>query len=295
MPGQQLHDYAEEELLYNRFMEPALRQALSFLSFPKTNGRVLDAGCGPGGLFPLILEALDPSGALVAIDRSTPHLEAAKKLTISQALEERVQLAQVDLESNLPYPDGSFDDVWSADVITPDDFADIPSVVSELFRVLKPGGSLSLFYGNWLRQQLLPGHSRLEHLISIAKEFAYARDRAWEGHNHPECAERWLREAGCQSTILRLLPVSYHQPLPPHVHRFLADRSLGTFYDKAIQEFGARVGLDASDLALWRRLSDPQSPDFILNQPDYVCVQVAMLIVGQKPVERKGVGAKPEA
>lgn len=57
MPGQQLHDYAEEEILYNRFMEPALRQALSVLSFPKTDGTVLDAGCGPGGLFPLLLEA----------------------------------------------------------------------------------------------------------------------------------------------------------------------------------------------------------------------------------------------
>lgn len=282
MPGQQLHDYAEEEILYNRFMEPALRQALSFLSFPKTDGTVLDAGCGPGGLFPLLLEALDPSGALVAIDRSTPHLRLAEKLVASQALQERVQLAHVDLESTLPYPDGSFDGVWSADVITPDDFADIPSVISELFRVLKPGGFLALFYGNWLRQQLLPGHSRLEHLISIAKEFAYARDRAWGGHNHPECAERWLREAGCQSTMLRLVPVSYHQPLPPHVHRFLADYSLGTFYDKAIQEFGARVGLDASDLALWRRLSDPASQDFILNQPDYVCVQVGMLAVSQK-------------
>lgn len=154
---------------------------MSFLSFPKTV-RVLDAGCGPGGLFALLLEALGPSGALVAIDRSTPHLAVAKKLITSQALEQRVQLAQLDLESTLPYPDGSFDGVWSADVITPDDFADIPSVVSELFRVLKPGGSLFLFYGNWLRQQLLPGHSRLEHLISIAKEFAYARDRAWEGN-----------------------------------------------------------------------------------------------------------------
>ena len=41
-----------------------------------------------------------------------------------------------------------------------------------------------------------------------------------------------------------------HQPLPAHVHEFLAHYSPGTFYDKAIQEFGARVGLDASDLAL---------------------------------------------
>jgi len=47
-----------------------------------------------------------------------------------------------------------------------------------------------------------------------------------------------------------MLPVSYHQPLPADVHEFLAHYSPGTFYDKAIQEFGARVGLDASDLAL---------------------------------------------
>jgi ubiquinone/menaquinone biosynthesis C-methylase UbiE len=66
----QLRDYAEEELLYNRFMEPALRQALSFLPFPKTNGKLLDTGCGPGGLFPLLLGALGPSGTLVAVDCS---------------------------------------------------------------------------------------------------------------------------------------------------------------------------------------------------------------------------------
>jgi predicted RNA methylase len=86
MPGQQLHDYSEEELLYNRFMEPALLQAMSLLSFPKTNATVLDAGCGPGGLFALLLEALGPSGVLVAIDCSTPHLEVAKKLITSHRL-----------------------------------------------------------------------------------------------------------------------------------------------------------------------------------------------------------------
>jgi hypothetical protein len=103
----------------------------------------------------------------------------------------------------------------------------------------------------------------------VAKEFTYARDRAWEGDNHPECAQRWLREAGCQSTTLQLLPVSYHQPLPAHVHQFLAHYSLGTFYDQAIQEFGARIGLGASDIALWRKLSNPESADFILDHPDY--------------------------
>jgi ubiquinone/menaquinone biosynthesis C-methylase UbiE len=236
------------------------------------------------GLFPLLLDTVGLKGTLVAVDRSTPHLKIAQKLIITESFQERVYLAGVDLKSALPFSDDSFDGVWSADVITPDDFADIPSVVAELVRVLKPGGCLALFYGNWLRQQLLPGHSRLEHLISLAKEFTYARERTWGGQNHPECAALWLQKAGCTSTLLRFFTVYYNQPLPTHVYRFLADYSLGTFYDKAIEEFGAQVGLDASDIALWRRLSDPAGPEFILNRPDYTCVQVAMLAVGYKPL-----------
>jgi SAM-dependent methyltransferase len=283
MTMQQIHDYAEEEILYNRFMEPALRQALSFLAFPKTNGRVLDAGCGPGGLFPLLLSALGASGTLVALDWSASHLRAAEEFITSNALQERIQLAHTDLTGALPYPNDSFDGVWSADVISPDDFGNIPRVVSELFRVLKPCGFLALFYGNWLRQHLLPGHSRLEHLVSIAKELTYARERAWEGHNHPECAQRWLRESGCDPTMLQFLPVTYHQPLPADVRRFLTHYSLGQFYNQAIEEFGTRLGFDAADRVLWRSLSDPESPDFILDQPDYVCLQFGMLAVGLKP------------
>jgi SAM-dependent methyltransferase len=216
-------------------MEPALRQALSVLPFPKTNGRVLDAGCGPNGLFHLLLNALGASGTLVAIDCSVSHLKVAE------------------------------------------DFI-APRVVSELFQVLKPSGFLALFYGNWLRR-----HSRLEHLISIAKELTYARERAWEGHNHPECAQRWLRESGCDPTMLQFLPVTYHQPLPADVRRFLTQYSLGQFYDQAIEEFGMRLGFDAADRVLWRSLSNPESPEFILDRPDYVCLQVAMLAVGLKP------------
>jgi hypothetical protein len=54
MTWQQLHDYAEEELLYNRFMESALLGALSNLSPPNIESIVLDAGCGPGA-FPSIV------------------------------------------------------------------------------------------------------------------------------------------------------------------------------------------------------------------------------------------------
>ena len=62
-------------------------------------------------LFPLLLEALGPSGNLVAIDRSLPHLRVAEEFVASRGLLKRVRLAQVDLEATLPYPDDSFDGV----------------------------------------------------------------------------------------------------------------------------------------------------------------------------------------
>ena len=40
---------------------------------------------------------------------------------LAKELQKRVQLARVDLESTLSYRDASFDGVWCADVITPDD------------------------------------------------------------------------------------------------------------------------------------------------------------------------------
>lgn len=286
MAEKQLHDYVESELLYNRYLEPGLREALTFLPLPKTGVTVVDAGCGPGGLFSLLLDTLGSEVEIVGIDCSIPHLETAAKCIASNSLQESVELARADLASPLPFPDGCFDGVWSSDVITPDDFANIPNVVAEFFRVLKAGGFLALFYGNWLRQQLLPGYSRLEHRIGIAREFTFARERTWEGHNHPECAERWLLEAGFESTMLRLIPVSYRHPLPPDIRRYLSDYSLGTFYELAIREFGAHAGFNAADLDLWSRLSDPASPEFILDRPDYFCSQVAMLAVGRKPLRR---------
>ncbi|MGR9109038.1 MAG: methyltransferase domain-containing protein [Gammaproteobacteria bacterium] len=284
MADNQKHEYVEVELLYNRYLEPGLREALNFLPFPKDGGIVLDAGCGPGGLFSLLLDASGPGGKLVAIDCSGPHLKAAEAYTASHGLLDCIELTSVDMQKPLPYPNSYFDGIWSSDVITPDDFEDIPTVVTELVRVLKPGGFLALFYGNWVRQQLLPGYSRLEHRIGIAREYTFAKERAWEGESHPECALRWLREAGCESTRLRLITVSYDQPLPADVRRYLADYSLGTFYENAIQEFGTEAGMDAADSALWRRLSDPASADFILDREDYFCTQVTMLAVGRKPL-----------
>jgi ubiquinone/menaquinone biosynthesis C-methylase UbiE len=95
---------------------------------------VLDIGCGTGRLLDRIGIAL-PSAALVGIDRSTGMVEAARRLRPQLAIER-------GWAEDLPHPDGCFDGVvttisfhhWSAKT----------AGLSEVFRVLRPGGLFAL-------------------------------------------------------------------------------------------------------------------------------------------------------
>lgn len=60
-------------------------------------------------------------------------------------------------------------------------------------------------------------------------------------------------------------------------------RSLAAAYVAAVAEAGRAVGMTDADMDLWRRLSDPASPDHLLDQPDYYCVLSPLLALGRAP------------
>lgn len=84
----------------------------------------------------------------------------------------------VDVRAELPAAAHSCDAIWIADVLYPDMVGEPAGAVTRLARLLKPGGVLGVFYGNWLRPVYLPGYARLEYLIGAAREAHYARSRA---------------------------------------------------------------------------------------------------------------------
>jgi len=94
--------------------------------------RVVELGCGGG----LMAEEYARRGAhVVGIDRSVPTLRAAQRHAASGGF---VIQYVGSLAEGLPFADGAFDAVVTADTLEHVD--DLEQVVSEAARVLKPGG-----------------------------------------------------------------------------------------------------------------------------------------------------------
>lgn len=101
--------------------------------------RVLDVGCGVGG--PACFIAAQTGALVVGVSNSRPGLEEAERFAKSRGIDDRVSFRFGEAQQ-LPFPDASFDAVWSCEAIH--NVADKTPVVRELARVLKPGGRVVL-------------------------------------------------------------------------------------------------------------------------------------------------------
>lgn len=96
---------------------------------PPGRARVLDAGCGTGGLIKAIHTAR-PDWRTTGLDFMPLACELARERT-------SVEIVQGSI-TQLPFPDGGFDAVVSADVVC--QVADGAQALREFARVVRPGG-----------------------------------------------------------------------------------------------------------------------------------------------------------
>lgn len=101
-------DYTSAELRYNAFMSPAYRSALATLGL-SDRVHLLDVGCGPGGLFPMLEEVVGPRGQITGVDGSQIHLDAAQDFAQQQDVRTPLTLVQADLRQPLEFADHIFD------------------------------------------------------------------------------------------------------------------------------------------------------------------------------------------
>ncbi len=104
---------------------------------------VLEVGVGTGYALREIASSVGENGKACGIDITPQMLEITRKRLKKAGLMERVELYEGDARS-MPYEDSKFDAVYTASTLELFDTPDIPTVLNEVKRVLKPTGRLGV-------------------------------------------------------------------------------------------------------------------------------------------------------
>jgi ubiquinone/menaquinone biosynthesis C-methylase UbiE len=109
-------------------------------------GRILAVGCGTG-IEVRALRRLTPSATtIVGVDHSSALLDLARRLTADEGMADNVSYQVADAH-HLPHSDGEFDIVTMHTLISHVD--DPTRVLSEARRVVRPGGTVAIFDGDY--------------------------------------------------------------------------------------------------------------------------------------------------
>jgi ubiquinone/menaquinone biosynthesis C-methylase UbiE len=122
------------ELQMGRWSRLLAEQFLDFVG-TKDRARVLDVGCGTGSLTSAVAKRSNAK-VICGVDRAAPFIEYAAKKNYDPRIEYRVGDA-----SALPFPDGSFDRVFSLLVLH--FIPDTTLAIKEMRRVARPGGTVA--------------------------------------------------------------------------------------------------------------------------------------------------------
>ena len=128
------------DLLAERREAPARMQGLELLD-ARPGENVLDIGCGTGRSLAVLGQAVGPFGRVHGIDLSEGMLRIARRHVRLLALEDRVAVRAGDA-TELPFKRGSMDALFISFTLELFDTPEIPRVLAECRRVLRPDGRM---------------------------------------------------------------------------------------------------------------------------------------------------------
>jgi len=101
----------------------------------------LDVGCGPGRLAIPAAQRVGPTGSITALDLQ-PEMLARLQRRAAAVGATNLTLQFGDITTEQVLPASSFDRAWLVTVLG--EIPDRPAALENLYRVLKPGGTLSI-------------------------------------------------------------------------------------------------------------------------------------------------------
>ena len=191
---------------------------------------VIDLGSGPGFLCESMADIVGPSGRVLGIDISPDLVELSVRRNHRGWLSYRVGDATVVDE-----PEASFDVVTCTQVA--EYIAEVDNVISQAFRVLKPGGRTLFVATDW--------DSVIWH--SGAPDRMAAVMKSWEAHcAHPRLPRTMASRLSAAGLVLEGVSVF------PILNLEWSDAAYSTGLATSIREFVAKRGdIGADELADW--------------------------------------------
>ena len=262
--------YIQKLKISNSYREPILREMVGWLNLPAGSSG-LDTGCGVGLQCLQLAEEVGPAGHVTGLDISAEMLDYGREMVKNAGLSERISFQEGDVK-DLPFANNTFDWVWSADCVGYGPW-DTLRLVKELVRVLKSGGILAL--AAWSSEQLLPGYPRLEARLRATPDGIAPFVHGKKPELHFPRALGWFQELGLKEPKAQAFAGSVCAPLSDEVRQAL-EELIEMRWPNVTSE------LSPEDLAEFQRLCRPDSPDFILNLPDYYAFFTYTLVWDKK-------------
>jgi ubiquinone/menaquinone biosynthesis C-methylase UbiE len=264
-----LPDYAERLDALHRALVDDFRGIVDML--PLTGGeRALDAGCGDGFFTGLLAERL-ATGETIGLDNSPAFLAAAAERLAAPVAAGRVRLVEGDVNA-LPFDDADLDAVWSGHSMQ--SYPQIPHVLDEFRRVLRPGGLLAVLETDNIHSIMLSWPPHVELAVRQAEHREIGSEDSYIGTYFPRFAQRLLREAGFDEISRRYVLVHRQHPAGDPLQEYLS-LYLGDMLD--------RLGSQLADepRRRLRRLADPDSEEFLPRQENFFFGSLQVLLTAR--------------
>jgi len=263
--------YLKQILTGDFLRDSVMKDMFRALELP-SGSRGLDAGCGPGLQCVLMTQSTGPEGHVTGLDVQREFLEYGRKAAEESGVAETVSFVQGGIQS-IPVPDSAFDWAWSSDCVGYGPWEPVP-LLEELIRVTRPGGRL--FIAAWSSENLLPGYPGIEARLKATTAGLAPFSADAPPSRHFMKLTGFLRKTGLVDTSVSTFAGTVRAPLGPEMHE-----ALESLFE--MRWDGAEKELSKKDKAEFKRLLSPESPDFILKDPDYYAFFTYSVFSGTVP------------